>query len=219
MKNKLKIFDSIKLGWNSLVKDYPSILGLFIVSGLLTIFLDNVDDSFSRAADMHHNGLLYILSLFVTVLVTFMTAFIGINNLKIVFGYLEGHKIVIRNLFKTVDFKLLLKNVITTFIFGLIALTIFGLFFLPRLLFAQIILVTKNLSILDSFKLSWQITRGSYFEIIGFCLTALLVLIVGLLLLIVGLVPATAIISIASVDLYKKLLAHHHHSHSHVSHN
>lgn len=75
---------------------------------------------------------------------------------------------------------------------GLLLLIVPGLVALVRLSFTPFLIVDRQLGPLDAVKTSWEQTRGHGWTLFGLLIVSILVLVGGLLLLIVGVVPAIA---------------------------
>lgn len=86
---------------------------------------------------------------------------------------------------------------------GLIFLIVPGLILLVRFFFTPFLIIDRELSAVDAMKESWELTRGHGWSIFGLVLLAIPILIGGLLLLIVGVVPATVWIYASAAAFYQ----------------
>jgi len=111
------------------------------------------------------------------------------------------------------DYKLIalfiLVNITISVLFqlGMFLLIIPGLIIGARFLPAPFLVVDKNTSYVDTFKRSWELTRGKTIKLILFEIAIFGVVILGFLALIVGVLATFGVISIASAHIYRKLSA------------
>lgn len=75
-----------------------------------------------------------------------------------------------------------------------------------RLSFANFLVLDKNLSPLAAVKQSWSMTQGYLYELIALSMLSLPILLGGLLLLLVGILPALAWVGCASASMYQAVL-------------
>lgn len=85
---------------------------------------------------------------------------------------------------------------------GFVLLIAPGIYIMARLMFAQYLVVDRNLKFDEAIKMSWKISDGHVFSIVGFLAVMLFVLLVGFCSLIVGLLVATPIMMLSSAALY-----------------
>lgn len=99
---------------------------------------------------------------------------------------------------------------------GFIAFIIPGIYFSVRFMFVPYLLIDKNMGVMDAFKKSSDMTRGEIWHLIGFSLLSFGIIIVGLIALLVGVIPAAILISLTTVVIYRKLESHVHSSTKHA---
>ena len=75
---------------------------------------------------------------------------------------------------------------------GLILLVVPGLIAMVRLAFTPYLIVDRELGPIEAVKASWEATRGHGWSLFGLLVVSVFILVGGLLLLVVGLIPATA---------------------------
>tara|TARA_B100000579_G_scaffold123007_1_gene99048 strand:+ start:41182 stop:41799 length:618 start_codon:yes stop_codon:yes gene_type:complete len=85
---------------------------------------------------------------------------------------------------------------------GFILLIAPGIYIMARLMFAQYLVLDRNLTFDQAIKMSWEISDGHVFSIVGFLGVMGFLLLVGLCSLIVGLLVAVPIIMLSSAALY-----------------
>ena len=157
------------------------------------------------------------------ILINIFAFFINIiasyNLTKITLKIYENHHVNFKEILDIAsdkkEIKKILKWVLGQALYGLIILLGFLLFIVPGIYFAvkynfvRYIMIEKNIGIIEAFKESAKITNGHEWQLISFSLVSFLVTFVGLILLIVGVIPAYMLILIASAYVYKKLSIHH----------
>jgi hypothetical protein len=88
---------------------------------------------------------------------------------------------------------------------GLVAFIVPGLILSAGLSLASFFCVDRGLGPVAALKASWQATKGFKVEIVYFGLYAVLAVVLGLLALVIGVVPASAIVGVAHAAIYVHL--------------
>ncbi|MEA1896563.1 MAG: hypothetical protein U9N53_02730 [Bacteroidota bacterium] len=106
--------------------------------------------------------------------------------------------------FKDNYLNIILANLLTIAIvvIGFIMLIIPGIIFAIKLAFVPYLVMDKNLDPVEAVKESWRMTRGYGWTIFGMGFVSIFIGLGGLLLLILGIIPATMWISSAFASLY-----------------
>jgi hypothetical protein len=121
---------------------------------------------------------------------------------------------------KKPDFELLIKGFWTNYLYIILAnllvtaLVIMGFFMLIipgiiigcRLVFVSYIVMDKKLDPIEAVELSWKLTRGHGWRIFAMGITSFFILIFGMLMLLVGILPAIMWISSSFATLYQSVL-------------
>lgn len=89
---------------------------------------------------------------------------------------------------------------------ALIALILPGIFVACRLAFVSYLVIDKGLEPIEAVETSWNMTRNHGWKIFGLAFMSLLIGLGGLLLLIVGLIPAMIWIKASFASLYEAIL-------------
>ena len=87
-------------------------------------------------------------------------------------------------------------------VMGLILLIVPGIIVACRLAFVPYLVMDRDMEAIAAVEKSWQMTRGHAWKIFGLGLLAIPIAILGLLMLIVGLIPAVMWISTSFASLY-----------------
>ena len=109
--------------------------------------------------------------------------------------------------FQRVYVSAVLANLIVTVIvvIGLILLVIPGIFLGVRLSLVPFIVVDEQLGPFQAIEASWKRTSGHCWSLLGCGVLGVLIIIVGLILLIVGSIPASMLVYLAFAAMYQAL--------------
>ena len=125
----------------------------------------------------------------------------------IAINYMRGESISFHDLIK-VDFNKFIHYLLTSLFCGLlimIGLVFFifpGIYLIVRLMFAQYLVLDKNIAFFDAIKLSWKMTEDNGLDLFSFLLAMLVLLIIGFFSFVLGLILAIPIIWLATAKLY-----------------
>lgn len=142
---------------------------------------------------------------------TFVTSFIWVGYLQVLFRLAEGKKIEVNQLLSK-DYKLVFFYTVGTYLYvlgvllGLVLLIVPGIIIGVGLSMWMYIYITHtDMHLIDSFKKSWEMTKGYRMQLFLMALVSLGAVIVGLVALIVGVLVAIPVIYLAYIHVYKKL--------------
>jgi len=117
----------------------------------------------------------------------------------------------VKNVLKGFDYYLniVLANLLLTALIGIafLALIIPGIIVACRLAFVQYLVIDKQLGAIEAIEESWRMTRGYGWTIFGMGVVSFFIAIAGLLLLIIGIIPAIIWINASFAALYQNVLA------------
>lgn len=191
----IKIRESIKFGWNGFKRNWKPFIGISIIFGII-IILTTDKDPFSAKS----------------IIGEMATAVWGLGAIVLSLKVVDGKKVSFSDFLNSYkDYKLIvlfaLVSITSSVLFqlGMSLLIIPGLFIGARIFPAQYLIVDKHTSYIDSFKKSWNLTRGKTINLIFFEVAIFAVIILGFLALLVGTLVAIPIISIATAYVYRKL--------------
>ena len=94
-------------------------------------------------------------------------------------------------------------------VLGLVALVVPGVYLGLRLAFAQLFVNEQGLGPVEAMTESWRITEGHVFDVFALAAVSALLLALGLLCLVVGVVPAAALTSVAWGGMFDDLRGAH----------
>lgn len=78
---------------------------------------------------------------------------------------------------------------------------------LIKLYFTYFLMVEQDMGAVDSISKSWNMTRGSFWNLVLLLIVTYLIMLAGLLVLVVGIFPAMAISTLMWVSAYKQMTA------------
>jgi len=103
--------------------------------------------------------------------------------------------------------NIILAHLLATAIIGLgfVFLIIPGIIFACRLVFVPYIVMDRNLDAVKAVEKSWKMTAGYGWKIFGMGILSFFIIILGLILLFVGVIPAAMWVSSAFASLYHSI--------------
>lgn len=90
---------------------------------------------------------------------------------------------------------------------GFVLLIVPGIFLLVKLSFTPFLVVDEGMNAMDALKENWNRTSGYGMTIFGAALVAIPIIIVGFLALIIGVIPASMLVSLAYASLFAAVTA------------
>lgn len=203
MAKKFSKREAIKFGWQTMKQNFWFFVGLLVVAGivmfvppfLLHRLLEEDIPVVSSAVDLLRN---------------FLEIWISLGLIKITLNFCDNLKSKIADLFSRpkLFFRYLFAVILytlTVFV-GLILLIVPGIYFGIRLQFYGFFIVDKKAGIVESLKGSWQITKGSFWNLFFFGLLLALINLAGFAVFLVGLFVTIPTTLVASAFVYRKLL-------------
>lgn len=180
---------------------------LNIILALMGVYLVYYLAQYVLGFAFEGNPLATIISL--VFLILFLIIQLGAYNL--VLKIVDGHKAVIQDLYTYSNMGMkVLKNIVAGFLVGVIVLGGLILFIIPgiylgiRLMFFTYYIVDKDAGIIDSLKMSWDLTRGGVINLFLLSLLFLLINFIGALFLGIGLAVTMPLTFLATAVLYRK---------------
>jgi hypothetical protein len=193
--------EAIRFGWEIAKKKIKFFVPLLIlVFGTSFLF-----DYFSDCAKKES----FLISFLLTIIGVAFSIIFSLGLIKISLEICDGGEPKIFDLFSQYRlffrylFASILKSIIT--LFGFILLIIPGIILSIRLGFFDYLIVDKNSRIIESLKKSWEITKGSTWNLFLLYLLLGLINVLGFFALIVGLFWSIPTTMIAEAFVYRKL--------------
>jgi uncharacterized membrane protein len=186
-------------GWRSMQSNF---LVYFLAVLVLAAFLQPVN--FSNDGD--HGSDSGLLALIETAYILLIYPIINYGTDLLFLRGVRGDKVEVKSLFD--GFKNYVNIVLASLLvmglvgIGLIVLVIPGIYVACRLVFVGYLVMDEELDPIAAVEASWRITRGHALKIFLLGLTSVFLFFFGLLLLLVGVVPATIWIKASFASLY-----------------
>jgi uncharacterized membrane protein len=234
MTNKFSLKEIFKSGFEDFKKYWATVIVLYIILTIVSIVLSTLTELISGMPKMTSTfgmsqfdfdaASMFSISMYIvlTLVSSIITYWMSYNMMKSYFKLIDGHKVEVKEIFNFNDQTV--KNVLMWFvggmvysiicIVGFILLIIPGIYLSIKLMFAPYLILDKGLGIEEAFRRSWSMTDGHFWDIFLFGLATIGMVLLGLLLLIVGVIPAVIIILFATLRLYRKLEGTHHVHHA-----
>jgi uncharacterized membrane protein len=184
--------EAIKFGWSTTIGN----LGLFVFAVLTLMVIQLMPVLLTQSA-------------VVMIVGTLLGMVVTMGIMRMVLRFADGDRGELVDLFAT--FPLLVNYVIATILVGIIVMIGMLFFIIPgiflgiRLQMYTWAIVDKQVGPLEALQLSWDITRGSVWNLILFGLLLGLVNILGLLALGIGMVVTGPLSMLATGYVYRQL--------------
>ena len=204
MAKKFSKVEAIRFGWQTMKQNIGFFIRLLIVAGLIYIIPDIVG-SFLRAASP---VLAFIVN---TVIGGILGIIVALGLIKISLNFCDSIKSKFGDLFS--QYRLFFRFLFASLLYGLITfagfilLVIPGIYLAMRLQFYRYFIVDKGSLVTESLKKSWEVTRGSAWNLFIFGLLLGLINLAGALVFLVGLFATLPTTFVAVAFVYRKLLA------------
>ncbi len=196
--------NSYNISWENLKKNFVELLLMTVIAiaiGLPVAIMRGGAEALGLGA----GGVL--LGLFAFAFGLFVSAPVSYGIANVYLQLIRGEKFDVSNIFKafhTNYINVILANLLTgaIVIAGLFVLIIPGIIFACKLAFVPYLVMDKNMDAVEAVKTSWDMTKGHTATIFLMGLLAFPIAIAGLLLLIVGVIPAAMWIEGAFASIY-----------------
>lgn len=184
---------SYGLSWEVMKKNFLELLLVVVIYIVATIPI-GIGRAGAEAAGLGAGGVL--LGLFSLAYGLFVVGPLSYGMAYIFLKVIRGENFDIADMFdcfKSNYLNIVLANLLTGAIIvaGLIVFIIPGIIFACKLAFVPYLVMDKNLEVIEAVKTSWSMTRGHALTIFLMGLLAFPIAILGLILLLVGIVPAS----------------------------
>jgi uncharacterized membrane protein len=193
--------EAIKFGWEIAKKKIKFFIPLLILVFGSSFLFDYLSDLAKKES--------FLISFLLTIVGFALSIIFNLGLIKISLEICDGKEPKISDLFSQYRlffryfFASILKNLIT--LFGFILLIIPGIILSIRLGLFDYLIVDKNSKIIESLKKSWEITKGSTWNLFLFYFLLGLINLLGVFALIVGLFWSIPTTMIAEAFVYRKL--------------
>ncbi len=188
-------------GWDTLKKYFIELLLVAIIAGLIgtpLVVINLSKDHFSAA--------MVLLIIFGLVYTIFLRIPIEYGIKWVYLRAVRDERIEVKDMFKGFEnfLNVVAACVLVIFVvmIGLLFLIIPGIIFACKLAFVPYLVMDKKMDAIAAFKVSWDMTNGHALTIFMMGVISFFLVIFGLILLIIGVIPATIWIESAFASLY-----------------
>jgi len=199
--NKFSTGEAVKFGWNTTKANFFFFLRIFVIVGIVYL----VSGLISQGANKQDQ----VTRTLIGIVMWIIQMIVGMGMVKIALKFADGGKGEFADLYNQYPlfFKYLLASILTGVIvlIGFILLIVPGIIFSVRLKFVSYLIIDKGLGPIEAIKTSWNITKGSVWNLFVLGAALLGINILGALALLVGLLWTAPTTSIAEAYVYRKL--------------
>jgi len=201
---KFSIREAFKFGWETFKKYPVFLISVVLIMGIIS-YLPGMLNSSMTNNGQDYNPLVGIISLVAYVL----QLIVSMGVIKIAITLARGGKPEWDDLYT--QYPKFFNYFIASILYGLMVLVGLIVFVVPGIYLAikfqmySYLIVDKNLGPIEALKQSSIITKGSMWNLFLFGLTAVVVIIVGAMLFLVGLLIAAPVAMVAGGYVYNKL--------------
>jgi hypothetical protein len=196
------IDEALKFGWNTMKTNFWFFFGILVVAWVV-VYVPFIMGSLLRNTS-------FLLYLLFTLIGWVLQLMVSIGLIKISLKFCSGETPEFNDLFR-------FKGYFWRYLGGtlLVALTVtvgFMFFVIPGVIWAimfqfyAFLIIDKNLSIIDSFKHSGEVTKSVRWKLLGFGLLLTVINYLGMLVFLVGLFATIPTTLLAYAWVYRKLL-------------
>ena len=222
MQNTFTIKEALSFGWQKTKENWMMFLLISAVYNLVLYIPETYNRMFKiidwetleKSGELILGSTPMIISYVLLVLVFMIIS--PILNYNVIKSYLQmsdGLSVRLKDLFKfekgqgkkVIRFYFGFLAYSIVMILGFMALIIPGIYFMFTYMFVPYLLVDKDVSIKEAFRLSKEATNGNKKQLALMVLASFGVVFLGVVALLVGIIPAMIILSFAGTYIYRKL--------------
>lgn len=202
---KFSISEALSNGWKIFKANVVLLIGILLVNGVVG-YVPTVIQEKWKGGQLEP---VIAVGLFIVFVV--FGQFIELGVAKISLWLVDGKKVKFNDLFSCGH--LLLKGFMGALIYGIVVMIGIICFVVPgvilgiRLQFYRYLIVDKGMGQIEALTTSWQMTKGSFWNLLGLAIVLIVVNILGALLLVVGLLVTAPLSVLATAEVYRKLEA------------
>lgn len=200
-EERLDISGAVSYGWRTMVDNMLFFVILALIFLVVTGVFSGIGGAFVNHA--YIAVIFYVLGFFVSVYVHMATVYISLKVYR-------GEKPEFSDIFGANKYywRFLLADILYGLIvmIGFILCIIPGIYFGIKYHFYGYIIIEQDAGVIDSLKLSWDITKGAWWDLFLLFILLWLITLAGVILCGVGLLFAWPIVIMAIVYAYKRIL-------------
>lgn len=206
---KFIIRDALMYGWEVFKKDLGFIIAVFAIMFGLNVafsFISPVYYNFENPSSMEMNWTMFAIILILLGISVIIDA--GIT--KIALNYTYNEQSNIGDLFSNARFapRIFLAGIIYAIVVfaGIILLVVPGIILAIKLSQFKFFIVDKDMGIIDSFKLSWEVTKDAKLDLFLYGLALVGLSILAIIPLFLGFIVLVPVTWLAQAFIYRELV-------------
>lgn len=199
--NKFSIGEVIRFGWETFKKNALLSIGILIGLVVINSLISGITGAFDESN--------FIVILVINILSLVVSTWLSVVMYRLIIKITDGKAVSTEDL-KTEPMLLvrffaaqLVAGILI--VIGFVLLIVPGVYLALRFMFAPYAIVDKNLGPIEALKYSGELTKGIKWQLLGYSIVAILIILVGAIALLVGLLVAVPVVMFASVHIYRKL--------------
>jgi hypothetical protein len=187
---------AIRAGWDALKTYFLE----FLLATLVIIAVSAISSLFTRGSGFGSAGISFLINIFVTGPVSFGVSYYFLKAMR-------GDAFELGDIFTAFRenyLQVVLANFLMMMIIGLgfVLLIIPGIILLVRLAFVPYLVMDEKLDAVEAIRASWDLTRDHGMNIFLLVLVSVFIMIGGLILLVIGVIPAAILVQAAFAAFY-----------------
>ena len=211
-KHDFTLEEAFGFGWDRTKKFWATMILIGVITMLVSFVFGAVGGYLGEM-----RGVGEFISFFIILASYVISFWLSYNSVKMILRMTDGHKVDIKELFYFGDksankiWNYFLANIayVLVILVGLVLLIIPGIYFAFKYMFVPYLVLDKDMGIQDAFKKSADMTDGKIWKLIGVSFLSFGIIVVGLIALLVGVIPAIILITFASAFIYRKIADGH----------
>lgn len=212
---EVAIGNAIAYGWKSLKKDFWYFVGMAAIYTVVEVANNRLSNpataAISNALTAHHAPAVSLLGIAGLAAGVLIQSWINAGYLKLILGYQDGRKRALADIFTQTKYfwRLVGATVLVDAIclLGFALLIIPGIYFAIGFQFTQPLIVDKDMGVIEAMKESLRLTQGVKLPLFLFAILVVFIALAGVIALLVGSLVALPVTWLASVYIYRHLLA------------
>ena len=199
---KFTTSEALSYGWKKTKEQFWLIAAVLVAYSAISVIISSIEKSHTLKDNLVFAISFFIISIIVgTILkIGLMKFFLNANEGNAQFGDLfSSHGVFFTYFIGSIALGIIV-------VIGLVLLIVPGIIIGMMYFFTLFLIVDRNMEIMDAFKESAAMTKGSRWDLFGFTVIVGLINILGAIALVVGLLVTIPITMFATIYVYKALL-------------
>lgn len=205
---KFTIENALRFGWMQTKQNWATVALMYIIAMAVSVVFSGLIAVTMRGGDAGTivSGLIQLISYVVSFWISY-------NIYKMLLKLVDGKKVKVLDVFhfenettrKVLNYFLANVAYGLVVLVGLVLLVVPGIYFAVKYLFVPYLVLDKEMSVSEAFKKSSDITMGQKWGLVLYSLASFAVIVLGLIALVVGVIPAAMVVTFGMLYIYRKL--------------